>query len=156
MMPWYMYPAEGFGLGKLPVAPGTWGTLGGVLLYLPGIFYLPGWLLAVLVILLVIGAIPVCNWSSLYMAQHDPQNVVIDEIIGIWIALWPVTWLHSGVTVWTGIIIGFVLFRFFDITKFFPANVLETLNGGWGIVFDDLIAGIYTNIGLVLLTRYYL
>ena len=77
---------------------------------------------------------------------HDPQFVVIDEVIGQWIALLfcPVDWRHA--------LIALVLFRLFDITKPFPVRRLERLPGGWGIVFDDVAAGLYA-LGIASLLR---
>ena len=128
--------ATGFGSGLAPFAPGTFGTLVGVvicLLCLP----LP-WPLRLLTVLTL-------SALSIYVAQRaekiyqkkDDQRIVIDEIVGFQITMLPVaiTILHLGV--------GFVLFRIFDILKPFPINNLQRLPGGWGVVIDDVAAGIY-------------
>lgn len=154
-MPWYVYVCEGFGFGRLPVAPGTWGSLEGLLLYAAGYMVMPPWLLGVLTMLLLVGSIPICNWASLYMAQQDPQNVIIDEIVGLWVALFPLFWLPEWpFSIWYGFLAGFFVFRFFDIFNVFPINYLEELEGGWGIVLDDVLAGVYTNAVLLLIGLY--
>lgn len=153
MMPWYMLFAEGFGLGKLPVAPGTWGSLGAVLIALPGLLFLPFWLYFTLIVMIGFSSIPLCNQASIYMARKDPSNVVMDEFIGQWIALCPIYWL-TGWSPYMLLIISFFLFRFFDVLKVFPANIAQNLPGGWGIVIDDCVAGIYA--GLMLLTIQYI
>lgn len=158
-MPWYVYVSELGFLGKLPLAPGTWGSAGAALMY-AGLFYVgvESWFLAILTILLTAGSIPLCNWASLYMGQQDPANVVLDELVGQWIALYPYLWLplwtESGYTVYTAFLVGFVFFRFFDALNVFPVNRIEGLGGGWGIVLDDCMAGLYAQGSLYLLASY--
>jgi len=139
-----------FGAGRAPIAPGTVGTLVAVpLAVLPG-RYLPAWgfLLAAAVITLL-GV-----WSSgvtaRVMGVRDPGAVVIDEVAGYFVtllclpaALWTRPWIP--------IVLGFVLFRAMDIIKPQPARWAEGLPGGWGIVTDDLIAGVYANLALRIL-----
>ena len=149
-MPWYVYVCDLGFLGKLPLAPGTWGSAGSALIYwgLLGAGA-PEWLLWVLTGILLIGSIPLCNWSSLYMAQQDPSNVVIDELVGQWITyvpfLWAPVWMGAGVPQEMALLAGFLAFRFFDVLNVFPVNVIENLPGGWGIVLDDVAAGLYAN-----------
>jgi phosphatidylglycerophosphatase A len=158
-MPWYLYVSELGVLGKLPLAPGTWGSAGALLLY-AGLFYagVEGWLLGLFTVLLTAASIPLCNWASLYMAQQDPSNVVLDELVGQWIAVhpyfWLPLWMDTGYPLYAGFLAGFLLFRFFDILMVFPVNVLENLEGGWGIVLDDCMAGLYANGLLYLLASY--
>ena len=80
--------------------------------------------------------------------QKDPGILVIDEVVGVMIGLWglPLTWPVA--------IIGFFLFRAFDMFKIYPINRLEALPGGWGIMLDDVLAELYTNIALHLAIRY--
>jgi phosphatidylglycerophosphatase A len=128
--------ATGFGSGLAPYAPGTMGTLVGVvicLLCLP----LPWPLRLLIVIALSALSIYVAQQAEKIYQKKDDQRIVIDEIIGIQIAMLPVaiTVLH--------LCVGFVLFRIFDILKPFPINNLQRLPGGWGVVIDDVVAGIY-------------
>jgi phosphatidylglycerophosphatase A len=106
--------------------------------------------------LLLLFAIAV--WSAQQMAEFgnaqsgkvDPQEVVIDEAMGmaVTLAFVPLEVVTIG--------LGFVLFRIFDVTKPFPARRSEELPGGWGIVMDDVIAGIYANVSLQIIARFFL
>ena len=133
------------GVGYLPLAPGTFGSLVGV-----GIFLLlvrvtpPGALVAVVLISIIVVAL-VGIWAGTRTEQlsgrKDPGKVVVDEVAGQFIALFPLTLF----TRWSiaAVIVSFILFRFFDIVKPYPANRLQELSGGAGIMFDDLVAGVY-------------
>jgi len=139
--------ATGFGSGLSPVAPGTVGTLVGVLiclLCLP----MPPILRLLFVLTLLALSFYVAGQAEKIYQKKDDQRIVIDEIIGIQITMLPVpiTVLH--------LCVGFVLFRVFDILKPFPINNLQRLPGGWGVVADDVGAGIYA--GLVLWLLVYL
>jgi len=130
--------AEGLGLGRIPVAPGTFGTLLGIPLYLALSDLLP-WYLYLLVIL---AAMPVHAWICAAGARAygvgDPGGVVWDEVVGMLIAL---TAAPPG---WAAIVAGFILFRAFDILKPFPIGWLDArIRGGWGIMLDDVVAGFY-------------
>jgi phosphatidylglycerophosphatase A len=143
-------------LGKLPVAPGTWGSLGATLLY-AGLFELgvPVEALGVLTLVLIPAVIPICNWTSLYMAQKDPSNVVIDELVGQWLALFPVYWSSAWIGFRVeGLLAGFFLFRFFDVLNVFPLGRIERWSGGWGIVLDDCMAGLYASGFLMVVVQY--
>jgi phosphatidylglycerophosphatase A len=136
--------ASGFGSGLLPVAPGTFGTLAGVpicLLCLP----LPWVLRLTIVLALTALSVYIAGRAEEIYQKKDDQRIVIDEIIGFQVAMLPVaiTGLHLGV--------AFVLFRLFDILKPFPLNNLQRLPGGWGVVLDDVGAGIYAGALMLLL-----
>jgi phosphatidylglycerophosphatase A len=190
-----LFIATAAGLGYLPKAPGTWGSLAGIL---PAV--LPWWIFFAvnaalgfdvglgpvkfthasfamdpflfynLALLIVIAAIGV--WSAgraaRYWQQKDPQRVVIDEVSGQHLTLLlgcllPVSgsaaaarWtsfpfglitVHTPLN-WKYLLLGFILFRVFDIWKPFPVRRAESLPGGWGIMADDWVAGIYAAIGL--------
>ncbi len=91
-------------------------------------------------------------WSAEAVAKaenrHDPSHVVIDEVMGMAVSIAFLPWTFATIAA------GFVLFRIFDITKPFPARRSEKLPGGWGIVMDDVVAGIYANIVLRLVMQY--
>jgi phosphatidylglycerophosphatase A len=128
--------ATWFGCGRVPLAPGTAGTLGAIPLFL---LLRPG---GPLLVLLVAAALAVIGiWAAgevvVSTGQGDPQIVVIDEVVGVLVTL-----AASGPS-WTNVVAGFVLFRIFDQWKPWPARKLESLHGGFGVVMDDVAAGIW-------------
>ena len=134
------------GIGYSPVAPGTAGSLAGLVLY--GIFrwagITPAVEAAIIVALVLAGA-----WSGTIAERHfgttDPSAGVIDEVAGMLVTLYllPVTWTLA--------VAGFLLFRLLDVIKPFPARRFEALHGGWGMMADDLMAAVYANLALRLL-----
>ena len=157
--------ATAFGLGYLPKAPGTFGSLLAVavldlywspLLNVRGpdlyfsyrdVYYVfgePVFLIVLIVLVSAIGLVAAARVAA-YTANKDPQIVVIDEVSGQLIA-----YLGIGTAMpnWQYLLLGFILFRGFDIWKPFPARQAESLPGGWGIMADDWIAGIYAGLGL--------
>lgn len=128
--------AFGFGSGLARKAPGTWGTLAG-LVFVPGLQLLSLPLALLIILLAAIFGIWLCGKVADDLGVHDHGGIVWDEIVGIWLALvlLPATWGW-----WLG---GFVVFRFFDILKPWPISVLDRkLGGGFGIMADDLVAGV--------------
>ncbi|MGQ0793397.1 MAG: phosphatidylglycerophosphatase A family protein [Deltaproteobacteria bacterium] len=139
--------AEFFYLGRSKVAPGTAGTLGAIPLYYylsvgfsPLAYFL---LLGVFIILSVWAA----GRASSASGEEDPQWVVIDEVAGYLVTMFLIA------PTLLNIALGFILFRLFDIVKPPPARRFESLPGGIGIVADDVMAGIYANAALQILTR---
>ncbi|MEL6648957.1 MAG: phosphatidylglycerophosphatase A [Pseudomonadota bacterium] len=140
-------------VGHLKPAPGTWGSL--VALPLAwGLHALGGTLLLLCATILffVIGV-----WATAHVtngaSDHDPSYVVIDEVVGQWIALLPVSigLTHSGANVldlWPGWVAAFVLFRLFDITKIGPIGWADRRNDAMGVMLDDVIAGIFAGLGV--------
>lgn len=129
--------AFGFGTGLSPKAPGTVGTLAAIPLYLL-IAPLPLLAYAGIVVAGFALGVYLCEQTSKDMGVHDHGGIVWDEIIGYWIALFamPLSW------VW--IVAAFVVFRIFDIWKPWPIKVLdEKVHGGFGIMIDDVLAGVY-------------
>jgi phosphatidylglycerophosphatase A len=141
--PWAWTVATFFGAGMGRPGPGTWGSVAAVLLWgiIAWLFHPTpkGFLFVVFagIILSIASGIPAATIAARESGRHDPQFVVIDEVAGQWIALLgsPADWRHG--------VIALILFRLFDITKPFPARQLEKLPEGWGIVFDDMAAGLY-------------
>lgn len=138
----------GFGSGLSPVAPGTCGTLAAIPLYLL-IAHLGWWLYALLlVVLIVLG----CWWAEhteRKLGVHDYSGIVIDEILGYLLTMWmlPVGW------VW--VLLGFVLFRVFDIFKPWPISWIQRhVDGGIGVVVDDLAAAVPAWIILQLIHKF--
>lgn len=138
---WTVATFFGAGLGK--PGPGTWGSVGAVLAWAlyaffahPSAHTLLVALLIGIALTLVLG-VPAATIAARESGRKDPGFVVIDEVAGQWIALLfsPFDWQHA--------LAALLLFRLFDITKPFPIRKLESLPEGWGIVFDDVAAGIY-------------
>jgi phosphatidylglycerophosphatase A len=133
--------ATGFGSGYSPVAPGTAGSLVGLLLFLPlARLAWPAQLAAVAAVALV-GALAAGRVAR-QLGIEDPGLVVVDEVAGQWLTLvaLPLTPLTA--------LFGFLLFRLMDIVKPWPARDLERLPGGWGIMADDLAAGVCAQLAL--------
>lgn len=137
--------ATGFGAGLSPIAPGTAGTLAGVLICLLSC-PLPGFFRFFFVIAISAVSVYVAGQAETLYGKTDDQRIVIDEIAGFQVAMLPVTitGLH--------LLLAFVLFRIFDIWKPFPLNRFQNFHGGWGVVADDLGAGIYAGIIMFLST----
>ena len=148
------------GVGYIRPAPGTWGSLvalpwawalhvaGGLpLLALAiGVGFLKGW------------------WATHNVTQgtdnHDPSEIVVDELVGQWIALLPLSYAAwsmeiSILAMWPGWIAAFVLFRFFDITKLGPIGWADRRSDALGVMLDDVIAGVFAALGVVALAALY-
>lgn len=148
---WTVATFFGAGLGK--PGPGTWGSAAAVLLWCtyarlvhPTQNGLAAALLIGVVLSIALG-VPGSTIAARESGRHDPGFVVVDEVAGQWIAL-----LGSPFN-WKAAILAFILFRLFDITKPFPVRNLERLPEGWGIVFDDVAAGLYA-LGVSLLLQH--
>jgi phosphatidylglycerophosphatase A len=174
--------ATGFGLGYLPVAPGTWGSLGGIAI---------GWVLANFLfstfalfsklsggfgvalpshisfetfftlpyvagtVFFSLAGVWASRHAANYFRKSDPGQVVVDEISGQMITYLPVflaTFVESGG--WKYVLLGFILFRIFDIVKPWPANAAEKWPHGWGIMADDWFAGGYAALILWVVHRF--
>lgn len=131
------------GVGYLRPAPGTYGTLLGIVI-LPFIAYDPLLHLSVFSVLLLVG-----YWAlrKMGVTDEDPPEVVIDETCGVLLAFWMIP------LSWKTIFFGFLLFRLFDVTKIFPLRWLENRKGIHGIMWDDLGAGVYTWLVLKILIQ---
>ncbi len=138
--------ATAFGAGFSPFAPGTMGALVGILiwwlLHFPFINFTGSYFFPFMVVMIIIVFL-VGVWSSNVMEPewgHDPGKIVVDEVIGQWIAL---LWIPFTIT---NFILAFALFRFFDILKPLFIKKMEALPSGWGVMADDVLAGVYANI----------
>lgn len=132
----------GLGIGFIPVAPGTFGSfLGPPFVWATLQSGIPITATATLAVAFITAGIPICERASQALGKHDPGSVVYDEIAAFWLVYlphiilkWPIDWISA--------VAGFVLFRFFDISKPWPVSRLEKLPGGLGIMADDLAAGL--------------
>ena len=132
-----LFLAEGFGLGRIPVMPGTFGSLWGLPLgWLLG-QGIPAWgRLGIGLIMFLVG-IPLCERAAQLRRCKDPGSVVWDEI-----AAFPLVYAFVPIN-WQSLIVGFLLFRLFDISKPPPVRRLERLRAGLGIMIDDTVAALY-------------
>ena len=127
--------------GLAPFAPGTFGTVAGAILGIGLLKVAPVMTLILLSVLLTIVAIKEIDLEEKESGIHDSSSIVIDEVVGVWIAL-----IISGTT-WTQIILSVILFRFFDIVK--PSiigRIDKNVKGGLGVMGDDIIAGIFAGL----------
>ncbi|MGJ8663380.1 MAG: phosphatidylglycerophosphatase A family protein [Marinicella sp.] len=139
--------AFGFGSGLAPKAPGTFGTLAAFPLYLL-MANLPWTVYLSLTVLAFFLGIYICDRASHHLGVHDHGGIVWDEFVGLWITLFLVP------NEWPWLLTGFLLFRFFDIIKPFPIKWLDKkVKGGFGIMIDDVIAGIFAWLILMILMR---
>ena len=151
---WAWSIATFFGAGFGKPGPGTWGSVAAVLLWAAFAWGVSSATHALLIALLIgialtlLIGIPAATIVARESGRHDPQFVVIDEVAGQWIAL-----LGSHAN-WRHALIALVLFRLFDMTKPFPVRQLEDLPEGWGIVLDDVGAGLYA-LGVASLLRFW-
>lgn len=128
--------------GYFPIAPGTVGSAAGLVVYaLVRWTHAPAIEVAAIALTMAAG-----SWAATHAERFfggiDPGPVVIDEVLGMLVTL---AFIPVG---WSGALAGFVLFRVFDVIKPYPANRLEKLHGGFGIMADDAMAGVYANIAL--------
>jgi phosphatidylglycerophosphatase A len=137
--------ATGFGVGYSPIAPGTLGTLVAIVIY-HFLSEIPSPLYEITLVGFLFLSVWVSGNAEIFFDKKDDQRIVIDEIIGFLVTM---LWVPKTIRF---VIIGFFLFRFFDILKPFPIRRLEKgFKGGFGVVLDDVVAGVYANIVLRLI-----
>lgn len=138
----------GFGSGLAPVAPGTFGTLAALPLY----WFISGLSLPLYLAVVVVSAVVgvwICEQTAQALGVHDHPAIVWDEFVGMWITLIAAP---SGCL---PLLIGFLLFRFFDVLKPWPISWLDKhVSGGLGIMLDDILAGLFALASLQLLSRW--
>jgi phosphatidylglycerophosphatase A len=155
-----LWIAQGFGIGRIPFAPGTFGSILG-LAWLASLLLFKSW---TVFILGNIAGVAMSVWLSgeaeRILGAHDPGSVVLDEIVAIplcfagWLAIAGLR-QHSFpgpdyfCAHWLSIIGVFTLFRFFDVAKPWPVRQSQVLPGGWGITIDDVLAALYVNIVVI-------
>jgi phosphatidylglycerophosphatase A len=140
------------GVGFIPKAPGTFGTLATLpFLYILGQFGAPFFIYIPFIIILTAGSCFIAEHVQKDLNLHDPQWIVIDEVIGM-----SVTWLFSQKYNLNHLFLQFLLFRFFDIVKFWPASYFDnSVKHGAGTILDDVISGIYAGIVYVIIAFYF-
>lgn len=140
--------AFGFGAGTLPIAPGTWGTLIAIPLYLL-VCHLPIVIYSAITLIIILAGIWICDVAEKVTGVRDHSGIVWDEIAGFFVTMLAVPCNLFWITV------GFILFRIFDIWKPLPIRWLDQhINGGLGIMVDDIIAAIYAWIVLQVMVQF--
>lgn len=131
--------ALGFGSGLAPKAPGTFGTLAAIPVFLLLTMLIPTPLpYAIAVIFMGLAGIYICGKAAYDVGVHDHPAIVWDEFVGFFITMFMVP------VSWQSILVGFILFRLFDIFKPWPISFIDKkMTGGFGIMFDDVVAGIF-------------
>jgi phosphatidylglycerophosphatase A len=152
-----LWIAQGFGVGRIAIAPGTFGSFVG-LVWLAALLVFKSWLVFILGnVVGVAVSVWLCGEGERILGEKDPGSVVLDEIIAIpfcftgWMAAAALR-LHSWpgpeyfLAHWVSTIGVFALFRLFDVAKPWPVRQSQVLPGGWGITIDDVLASVYVNI----------
>lgn len=157
-----LWLAQGFGIGRIPVAPGTFGSVVGLLWF--GVLLLTGnlWVFIGGTLLGVALSVWLCGVGEKVLKQTDPGSVVFDEIAAIpicflgWIL---VVFYKTGALpgpeyflsrhLWPLTLSVFVLFRIFDVWKPWPVRQSQSLSGGWGVTIDDALAAVYVNLAVL-------
>ncbi len=124
-------------IGYLPIAPGTWGSLAAIAVWFIIIESISTITFIVVIIIIFTFGVYTSSITERYLKEIDPSIIVIDEWIGQWIAL---LFLQKSL-LWG--LVAFALFRLFDIWKPYPIKTIEKIQGGWGIMLDDVVAGVY-------------
>ena len=144
----HQFVATGGYSGYFPKTPGTFATFIGILLYYPMVSFSP-----LIQIVMILSLFSLGVWSSFSvekaLGQTDPGIIVVDEIVGVWISLYLIPF-H-----WNFLLAVFILFRFLDIKKPFPIVQIQSLKGGWGVMLDDCLAGLMTNLLLRLILYFW-
>ena len=124
-------------VGFVPIAPGTAGSAAGVALFWAVRSTRSIWLEVAVLLVVTVAGVAAASAAEARYQRRDPGLVVIDEVAGMLVTLLAVP------VGFTGAVVGFFAFRLFDIVKPFPARQAERLPGGWGVIVDDLVAGVY-------------
>lgn len=135
MKHFHFWIATFLGIGKIPLAPGTWASLAAAPLFYTLIDY-PLIHLGTLVAVYFLGVYATGAYAK-EIGDADPSSAVMDEVLGMGVAMWAIP------RQWPFVLMAFILFRLFDIWKPYPIHRVEKLPGGWGVMTDDLVAGIY-------------
>ena len=152
-----------FGLGWLPVAPGTWGSLPPVIVFALMCHFGTSTVVTSIVMsaLALAGSVVCVKFAPAAMAatgKTDPREVVADEFAGQAVTFLSIPFLTVGAAstgqIWTTVVLGFLLFRLFDIAKPWPIRKLEKLPKAWGILADDLLAGVYAWLTLLVCSKF--
>jgi len=143
-----------FYTGYSPFASGTAGSAGALVLALlvPTSVHFGAACVAIVLIALVLG-VPLGKWAEKRYGKKDPGPFVLDEVAGYFVALFRI---NAGAPGWSELLVAFFVFRLFDVVKPPPGRRFESIPGGWGIMLDDIVAGLYTLMAVVVFRQFYL
>lgn len=142
--PWVLRIATLFGAGKFKYGPGTIGSLLGILWYVTVFTSASGFIHLVILMITLYLAAGVCGEAAVRMGVKDPGSVILDEFVVIPICFMGLDDVIMHGNAWLVLLSGFAVFRFFDITKPFFIGQLDKIEGGWGILLDDVGAAVVT------------
>jgi phosphatidylglycerophosphatase A len=153
-----------FGLGWLPLAPGSWGSLPSAIIFGLACYYggSAAIVMSLMAVLVIAGSLVCVKFSHVAVAatgKEDPNEVVADEIAGqalTFLAMPLIMNDVSGRQIVSIVALGYFLFRLFDTVKPWPSYRLEEIHGGWGILADDLMAGVYAGIALFISAKFWI
>jgi phosphatidylglycerophosphatase A len=151
---WQILLISMMGIGFIPWAPGTFASLASLSILIFLIGQTSPLVFLAIILLSLYPFVRLINSVQRRVAEHDPSWIVIDELVGMSIAfILPLMIIPNlGISIYIYGIISFILFRFFDITKIYPANWLDrNLKHGWGVILDDIVSGLYSACILLLL-----
>ena len=149
--------ATSLGVGYLPLAPGTWGAILAIVLWLPLYVWASPVVAVVVTLIATILLAIIGTWASNISEKYwgkDPVIACVDETVGQWLSLAPVA--SAAVCPWWEIILSLALFRFFDIYKPLGIRSMEKLPGGFGMMADDILAGIYSAVILLIINYFWI
>lgn len=162
-MNFQLWLAQGFGSGRVPFGPGTWGSLVGLLWFAVLLGFRSPVAFCIGIVLSILVSVWACGGAETILGQKDPGSVVLDEIIavplcfGAWLGaiyfqkgFWPAPDYFFSNSKWPMTIAVFVLFRIADIAKPWPVYQSQFLPRGWGVTMDDVVAALYVNIVILI------
>jgi phosphatidylglycerophosphatase A len=144
-----------WGVGFLPRAPGTWGSLVAALMGLVILQYGGQSHMRAAVLLAVLAGLWASNRYEVLVGSHDNKEIVIDEVAGMWISMLPLSFISLGHGILLDVALAFFLFRVFDIWKPWPVGWIDrNVKGGLGVMLDDIVAGFMTALALIIVVMY--
>ncbi|MDR2779416.1 MAG: phosphatidylglycerophosphatase A [Puniceicoccales bacterium] len=141
-----------FGLGKVPIIPGTFGSFFGLLFYVVLVQHLPTLFMTFVIIALILFAMVICDIAERAIGEKDASCIILDEFVAVPFCFLGIKhFVPATIAMWKIWVAGFVIFRIFDIFKPLGIKRSQNLSGGIGIVIDDIIAAVYTNFTIILI-----
>ncbi|MDR2776894.1 MAG: phosphatidylglycerophosphatase A [Puniceicoccales bacterium] len=141
-----------FGLGKFSIMPGTLGSFMGLLFHIILIQNLSVFSMIFMLIAVILLAIVICDMAEKVMEEKDPSCVILDEFVAMPICFLGIKhFIPATIAMWKIWVLGFIIFRIFDVLKPFGIKKSQNFSGGIGIVVDDIIAAAYTNVTMILI-----